>query len=121
MLLSEPLQKQINVEPIIHQYGITIKMMGFSIRTQRFQLKTHYISKEAPDKQGYILLRLNNQIYVLGRANIKPFGTQLMERMPYTGMYNNGEVTLPGTLDRCPCLQCTLYFPIIIFTLPKHS
>lgn len=75
MLLSEPLEKQVNIETIIHQYGITIKIMGFSVRTQRFWLKTHYISKEAPNKQIYISLRLKNQIYVLGRTNIKPFGT----------------------------------------------
>lgn len=29
MSLSEPLEKQANIEPNIHQYGITIKMMGF--------------------------------------------------------------------------------------------
>lgn len=30
---------------------------GVSIRTQRFWLKTHYISEEAPNKQVYISLR----------------------------------------------------------------
>lgn len=75
MSLSEPLEKQVNIEPIIHLYGITIKMMGFSIRTQRFWLKTPYLSKETPNKQVYISLRLKNQIYVLGRTNIKPFET----------------------------------------------
>lgn len=75
MLLSKPLEKQVRVESIIHQYGRTIKMMGFSIRTQRFWLNSHYISKEAPNKQVYISLSLKNQIYVLGRTNIKLFGT----------------------------------------------
>lgn len=50
MSLSEPLEKHVNIESIIHQYGTTIKMMGFSIRTQRLWLKTHYISEEAPSK-----------------------------------------------------------------------
>lgn len=75
MPLNEPLEKQVNIESVIHQYGITIKMMGFSIRSQRFWLKTHYISKEASNKQVYISSRLKNQIYILGRTNIKPFGT----------------------------------------------
>lgn len=39
MSLSEPLEKQVNIEPIIHQYGITIKIMGFSIRAQRLLVK----------------------------------------------------------------------------------